>query len=558
MADRELTLPAFGPLLTDAARRLGVAGFWPWWTQQLNALVPARPRAAIERRRMRPVLVFDGDAATLWRPVMKEGQPQMGVAATIPLSGDAAAVTAAGRAALAPPASAPAGTGASPGPVKVFVSLPARDVLRRGITLPSAVEENLRQALSYDLDRHTPFKAEELYFDAVIVGRDAGKRELRVDLATARRAVVDSALKHAAAWGATVAAVVPEPPGTAAHSRLNLLPRDARAGHAFWRRWQFWLPVALLGLLAVAAVAIPLWQKRELVIALDALAGRARSEAAVSENLRSQLETQVANYNFALERKYAFPSAFRVIDEVSRLLPDDTWLTQFESKSLAKGKETQREMLVRGETANAGRLVQVFEESPLFAQTAPRSPTTKIQPGPGEIFDLGAQVKPVPVPARVALVEPKGAEAAAAPAAVTTPSTAGAPAPQTPAGTPVPGPSTAAAPATSTAGAPGTTGPANAAPATAPAVTGAPPPALSGSPASTPLAGPPPRTAPPTPAVTGGAPATASAPTPANSPIPGAPPTTAPPWMNVAPPAGAPAAGGSVAPAPPATGAAKS
>ena len=80
---------------------------------------------------------------------------------------------------------------------------------------------------------------------------------------------------------------------------------------------------------------------------------------------------------------------------MSRVLPDDTWLTQFEMKSIAKGKETQREILVRGETANAGRLVQLFEESPLFAQAAPRSPTTKIQPGPGEIFDLGAQLKPL-------------------------------------------------------------------------------------------------------------------------------------------------------------------
>ena len=45
-----------------------------------------------------------------------------------------------------------------------------------------------------------------------------------------------------------------------------------------------------------------------------------------------------------------------------------------------------------------------FEESTLFAQTAPRSPTTKIQPGPGEIFDLGAQVKPLAAPAQVALL----------------------------------------------------------------------------------------------------------------------------------------------------------
>jgi len=118
-----------------------------------------------------------------------------------------------------------------------------------------------------------------------------------------------------------------------------------------------------------------------------------------------------------------------VVDEVSRVLPDDTWLTQMEMKSIAKGKETQREILVRGETANAGRLVQLVEESPLFAQTAPRSPTTKIQPGPGEIFDLGAQLKPLAPPAQVALLA-LGKPAEPAPPSAVVPS-------PTPAATPV-------------------------------------------------------------------------------------------------------------------------
>ena len=58
----------------ELARRLGLAGFWQWWTRELDALVPAAPRAALARRRMRPVLVFDGDHATLWRPAMDDGR----------------------------------------------------------------------------------------------------------------------------------------------------------------------------------------------------------------------------------------------------------------------------------------------------------------------------------------------------------------------------------------------------------------------------------------------------------------------------------------------------
>ena len=516
MAIREMTLPAIGPRLAEFARRSGVSGFWPWWTAQLNAIVPARPRAALERRRMRPVLVFDGDHATLWRPGMDGERVVMVAASDWSLAGDAASVAAAGRAAVA---SLAAGGRAGTLPNKVVLSMPPRDVLRKTLVLPAAVEPNLRQTLAYDLDRHTPFRADELYFDAIVVGRMPDRKEIRVDLVSCRKVVVDAALRHATAWGLTVAAAVPEPPSGAAHSRLNLLPHEARSMRALWKRWQFWLPLCLVALVALAAIAIPLWQKRDYAIALNSVAADAKAQAAVSERLRAELETKVADFNFALEKKYAYPSAFRVVDEISRVLPDDTWLTQFEMKSIAKGKETQREILVRGETANAGRLVQLFEESPLFAQTAPRSPTTKIQPGPGEIFDLGAQLKPLAAPAKVALLTAeKPAESAAAgaspPAAGASPPAA---APSTQSGPEVPAATAATTAAPPAAGS-------SAGPNQAPAANAATPPATPASSAA-PLVAPP----------------EAAKPVPASNSPSKAQPAAPDPWLSAPAPAPAPA-----------------
>ena len=76
--------------------------------------------------------------------------------------------------------------------------------------------------------------------------------------------------------------------------------------------------------------------------------------------------------------------------------------------------------MIRGESANAGRLVTLLEDSQLFTQAAPRSPTTKIQPGPGEIFDLGAQLKAVPQPTPLAIAATDKAPALV-PAATTLP-----------------------------------------------------------------------------------------------------------------------------------------
>src|SRR6202008_254294 len=76
-ADRELALPASGAAGRDLARRLGVAGFWRWWLRMLASLVPAGPRAALERRRMRPVIAFAGDQAFLWQPQGREGRVEL-------------------------------------------------------------------------------------------------------------------------------------------------------------------------------------------------------------------------------------------------------------------------------------------------------------------------------------------------------------------------------------------------------------------------------------------------------------------------------------------------
>ncbi|HVF64199.1 MAG TPA: pilus assembly protein PilM [Casimicrobiaceae bacterium] len=419
-----------------AHRRAGRAAFLDWWGAELASLVPSGTRLAVERRRTRPVIAFDAGFATLWLPVMRDGALAMESASTIPLTGERDATIAAGRAALA---AVPRALRGGSGVPRVVVALPGRQTLRRTLTLPAALEENLKQALAYDLDRHTPFKSDELYFDVDVTGRDAAQGTIEVALVAARRAIVDQALAHVDDWGAHTAAIVPESPERASGSRLNLLPDARRPQPGRGKRWQVAVPLVVLAIAGGIALALPIWQKREYAIALNRQVDAARVQAAASDALRTDLDRLTGDYNFALERKFAFPSTLQVLDEVTKLLPDDTWLTQMEVKTTTRGKETQRELLLRGESGNAGRLITLFEESKAFTQAAPRSPTTKIQPGPGEIFDLVAQLRalPMPAPAIVAAApSPKPAADAGTPA----PS----PAPPKPAPPPAPAPPSAA------------------------------------------------------------------------------------------------------------------
>jgi len=386
----------------------------------------------------------------LWVPRTSNGTLAYAASAHIPLAGDPAFVQQAGRAVI--DALPKVAYGAGPAAPKLVVALPAGQVLRKEMRLPAAIEQDLRQALAYDLDRHTPFKPDELHFDAVVVGRDAKKGEIRVDWAAALRNVVTEARRRAESWGATVVAVTPDAPGAdgpaiSGASRLNLIPEGERPSVAWWRRWRLWVPIALVAFVVLVAILLPIWQKRSYVIAMQQTTAAARVQADAASGLRQQLEAMTGDYNYVLGKKYGFPSQVQVLDDVTKLLPDDTWLTQLEVKSAPRGKEPRRELLLRGESANAGRLVSLLEESKVFVEAAPRSPTTKIQPGPGEIFDLGAQLAPTPPPAPLQLASSEAAPPAAPSAAPAAPAAsqpgAGASAPVPAAAGPAPSPSTA-------------------------------------------------------------------------------------------------------------------
>ena len=47
--------------------------------------------------------------------------------------------------------------------VRTVFCIPAERVLQRNLTLPVAAEDNLRQVLAFEMDRQTPFKADQIY-----------------------------------------------------------------------------------------------------------------------------------------------------------------------------------------------------------------------------------------------------------------------------------------------------------------------------------------------------------------------------------------------------------
>jgi general secretion pathway protein L len=254
------------------------------------------------------------------------------------------------------------------------------------------------------------------------------------------RAPVDAMMTAAQRAGLSVAGVVPT--AQEAATALNMLHNTQTAPT---RRWfanpHLWLGL-LTGALVAAVLAFPLWQKREQVIASQPVLGQAERDATEADKLLRELQQRTSQYNFLPAKRHTTPLTVQVLDEVTKLLPDDTWLQSFEMKTTrsntasASGGTTNvasRELQLQGESSSSAKLIPTFENTALFGAPQFKSPLTKLNyPGQnvnGDRFHIAMEVKGAPLPAVVPITTQV---VAATPAA--TSAAPSSPAPSAPAG----------------------------------------------------------------------------------------------------------------------------
>ena len=356
-------------------QRLGA--FWRWWTAEIAAMVPERLSMLGGAARV-PILAFEGDEIALLEPHLSSGESRVNLAAL-----DEARRGAAVRALLERGGETRA---------RARLALGHGEALMRRVKLPAATEENLSQVLAFEMDRLTPFKADEVYFDHRVVARDAQAAQIEVQVAMARREVVDAQVERLRRLGVSVQGVaIRDDLGHAGSGTLDLLPSEQRGERetARERVVQRSLAVAAVALLALVLL-LPVWQKREAIIALHPVLAKAKQEAESTDAVARELERQANDYNFLLARKHGTPTVLAIIEEVSRLLPDNTWVQQLEVKTTGKTREVQ----ITGETSSSSKLIEILEQSKLMQNAAPRGTVTRGSLPNTERFMIAAEVRP--------------------------------------------------------------------------------------------------------------------------------------------------------------------
>lgn len=385
-------------------QRLGA--FWRWWTGELARLVPERFAALGGATRV-PRVALEGDSLVLLEPRI-EGEARAGLAD--PQRSRAAAASLLER--------------AGERRARARLVLGENDALVRRTAMPAATEENLAQVLAFEMDRLTPFRADEVYFDYRVTGRDAAAGTIAVLVAVARRDVVDGQVERLRAAGLTVEGILPRQELGHGGAALNLMPAEQRGERETPRERLFKRVLAGVVLLLLAAVLLyPPYAKRRAWITLHPVEVKAQAEAQAASRLAQELERLVADYNFLLAKKHGSPPALAYIEEVTRLLPDHTWVQQLDLKVAGKARELQ----IQGETTSSSKLIEILSQSSLLQNATPRGTVTRgSQPGT-ERFAIVAEAKgraqpdPIPIAQLATPVAPAtpapGAAAPAPPAA---------------------------------------------------------------------------------------------------------------------------------------------
>ncbi len=360
MAEASLNRPSF---------QQSVGHIASWWRQQLWECVPAAWRARLTQSRRPAMLSLADDRFWAAGAPLDQHKP-FAHSAMAQSGGDVALVI-----------------GESNG-------------FRREVELPLAVEDKLAQVLSYELDRLTPLRASELYYDFRVKNRDTGSGMCTVELAAVPRARVAPLLEAAGKKSLTI-------------SRLLLAPADVDTGidllaHTSERNAQAtsrsgWVNLALAGLcglLIAALIALPLWQKRQYVIELQPIETAQKAEAEAASVLQKQLEKQVNDYNLPLSRKHGSPLVVQVLEDLTKRLPDDTWAQTLEIKTIPNQKS--REVIVQGETGSGGKILQIVQESPLLKDPAFKATMTRVAPT-AERFHIAGELVAAAAPKQLLL-----------------------------------------------------------------------------------------------------------------------------------------------------------
>jgi general secretion pathway protein L len=265
----------------------------------------------------------------------------------------------------------------------VIVQVPPGLLLDREVTLPSAAERAPARVLQYEMDRLTPFGAEDVFWDWSIERRDRDLGRLKINLRLVPKAPLSPLFAVLLRLGAAPTAVQ----GLAADGgeRWITLARPPSRVETWEGRVTAACALACVGL-AVAATVLPFVRQSLAERKVEARIAALRPRVAEAEQLRLRLARMTAGGDALATEHARLGDPLQVLATLTDYLPDDTFLTELVLR--------QRKLTLNGQSASAAKLIAALSASAVIRNPEFIAPVTRPQISRGDQFSIAAEFAP--------------------------------------------------------------------------------------------------------------------------------------------------------------------
>ena len=352
---------------------LAVGRFFAWWGGELAALVPAALRRTLVRRPQLRVLEFSSEDIRFFDTRGKQTR-ELGRVTLTELEADPN------------PAVAAQARRRSRKAAKTAIVLPAEQALYKVLTLPVMAAADLRDALAFQIDRQTPFSPDDVYFDYRVRDRDNNAKRVTIELVVAPRTVVERAVNTARRLGFDPSAVGIGEINGSDPFEFNLLPRAMATRRRNFR--------PLLAIAVIVALLTGAWTaaqsalegKAAIAGALSERVAVARQRADKLQTLKDQRDALILESQFLSKRKAQAPKPVLFVEELSRALPDHTWLFHLQQDGTR--------LRLSGYTSDASSLIGLVGALPMFTGPKFGSPVTHDPRREKDRFNIVVELSP--------------------------------------------------------------------------------------------------------------------------------------------------------------------
>ena len=279
----------------------------------------------------------------------------------------------------------------------IWLRLPPRRFFYNVITLPQAAEENLREVVTYEINRFTPCETHQIYFDYTVVKRHHSTLSLLIVVVL--RDVVDKRVKRAASWGLEIDNVVvpqrkrqdlPEVEDFAPNLRVDNLRKEGFQPTNLVTK----LLLVVNTLLFVAVLVYPLGYQGMVIASLEERVSKVEKQVKIVKGLEAEMRELTDNANEIIRMKQARPMFLDVIEEFTRVLPYDRLARHGGARNsyLKRMKIHGDKLDVSGLAPVASDLIGLIEESPYFGNARFSSPVTRDSASGLEAFNLSIEI----------------------------------------------------------------------------------------------------------------------------------------------------------------------